>query len=601
MALARRASEKWLKVGNVSVPASSYAVARTGVLGIVNSGKTVAAKGIAEQLMDAGVPIVVFDAIGAWRWLKVPAEGGKGWPVVVAGGAAPDLPLTVQSAPAIVRAAVHEGVSLVIDLYDPRLSKADWRRIVESCFNVLLFENRGVRHVFLEESAEYAPQQVRGDGAVYAAIEKLARMGGNVGVGITFVNQRAQELNKAVLELCDNLVLLRQRGSHAITALEKWLGLVAPDVSREVAASLPNLKAGECWVWTEDSDEPFRTRTSLCRSFHPERKDRGARQAAARKAVDAGAFVEKLSVELAAVIAEAKKDDPKELRRQIAELTRELKARPAVAPATVVTAVAGQAVARAVKQAEAQFRAQVAPLQRAVQKSSKHIEGAAAALAEARLALEGCTALHSGGSGGAAEAKSPEKGGGGPTETRAAAPVAKFVAPKERRGEEDAPTEVPNSLLNVLRGLAFMESTGFEECSRAQLAAVVGLSPKASTLNVYLSKLSAQSYIECPPGKVKLTEQGRAVAPEPDRFASRDELHALWIAKFDPAVARVLRVLLDQYPNHVQRGDIADALGLSRTASTLNVYISKLSKHGIVDTGRGTVRASDVLFPSGLD
>jgi len=128
----------------------------------------------------------VFDAIGVWRYLKVAADDprGRAYKVVVAGGQQPDLPLTQQSAPQIIRAAIKENIPLVVDLYDTKLSKADWRRIVQDCFRILLYENKGLRHIFLEEAAEYAPQKVM-DGQTFAEVEKLVRMGGNASLGIT--------------------------------------------------------------------------------------------------------------------------------------------------------------------------------------------------------------------------------------------------------------------------------------------------------------------------------------------------------------------------------------------------------------------------------
>src|SRR5438128_12019677 len=62
---------KSIHIGNVTVPIVDYAVGASAVLGIRDSGKTVTSKGIAEQLLDNGVPIIVFDAVGKWRWMKV--------------------------------------------------------------------------------------------------------------------------------------------------------------------------------------------------------------------------------------------------------------------------------------------------------------------------------------------------------------------------------------------------------------------------------------------------------------------------------------------------------------------------------------------------
>jgi hypothetical protein len=139
---------------HVKVDAAEYGSQGSAVLGIRDSGKTYTATLIAEHLFDAGVPLVAFDPIGVWRFLRVPGRG-KGYPVVVAGGKEGDLPLTVASAPEIVRSAMRSGVSLVIDLFDINLSKADWKRIVTGCVRVLLHENaeHGLRHIFIEEGS----------------------------------------------------------------------------------------------------------------------------------------------------------------------------------------------------------------------------------------------------------------------------------------------------------------------------------------------------------------------------------------------------------------------------------------------------------------
>jgi hypothetical protein len=249
-----------IHIGNVTIPLRDFAVARTGFLGITKSGKTYGAKGVAEQLMDHGIPIVVFDAIGVWRFLKRPAdENGRGYKVVVAGGEEPDLPLTPTGALEIIRAAMKQNVSVVIDLYDKRLSKKQWRDIVRECFRTILYENKSVRTVILEETPEFAPQKIL-DGETYAEVEKLARMGGNHGIGLIMIAQRSQEVNKAVLELCDNMVLMRQRGSNAIDSLEKWMNRVDPEVATEIAKALPGMQPGECFVWAEDSMKPVMTK-----------------------------------------------------------------------------------------------------------------------------------------------------------------------------------------------------------------------------------------------------------------------------------------------------------------------------------------------------
>ena len=165
--------------GPLDIDVANYGSEGSAVLGIKGSGKTFTATLLAEKFHAAGIPFIAFDPIGVWRYLRVPGAG-PGIPVVVAGGTDGDLALTPATAPAIVEAAMQTGVSLVIDLFSIHLSKADWRRIVRDVVKLLVHKNApfGLRHVFIEEAAEFIPQRVI-EGDVYAAVEQLARIGGN--------------------------------------------------------------------------------------------------------------------------------------------------------------------------------------------------------------------------------------------------------------------------------------------------------------------------------------------------------------------------------------------------------------------------------------
>lgn len=248
-------SKTKFKLGDLAIDAQAYGSQGNAILGIRDSGKTYTATEIAEKLFEAGIPWIAFDPTGVWRYLRVPGAG-RGYPVVVAGGKGADLPLTVSGAVEIVRAAMKNGVSLVLDLTDPGLSKSDWKRIVKSCVRTLLQENgpHGLRHIFIEEAAEFVPQRVI-DGDVYAEVEKLARIGGNSRLGYTLINQRSQEVNKAVLELCENLFLHRQKGKNAIQSLEHWFDIAGVG-KNDIAASLPSLPSGQCWAWMGGQQPP---------------------------------------------------------------------------------------------------------------------------------------------------------------------------------------------------------------------------------------------------------------------------------------------------------------------------------------------------------
>lgn len=340
--------------------AQTVASQGNAILGIRDSGKSYTAIKIAEMMYDAGIPFVAFDPIGRWRFMRVPGTG-HGYPVVVAGGMAADLPLTAKSAPEIVRAAMQAGVSLIIDLYDIQISKSDWRKIVGEAVRVLLYENgeHGLRHIFIEEAAEFAPQRVGPEsGAVYAEIEKLARMGGNARLGYTLINQRAEEVNKAVLELCDNLFLHRQKGRNSLNALSKWLDLadVQPG-SKEIIKSLPTLPQGECWAWMAGTDRPVHIGVPAKNSWEPDRRAmRGNMAELARPPVNVIEFVDDLRDRLAGKSRPTVKVSP---------LTRP--GERILVQAIPKEADVKESEARALREANAQLTEQVAELQRQIE------------------------------------------------------------------------------------------------------------------------------------------------------------------------------------------------------------------------------------------
>jgi hypothetical protein len=227
------------------------------------------------------------------------------------------------------------GVSLVIDLFDPKLSKNDWRRIVESCVQTLLFENKefGLRHIFIEEAAEFVPQIIPRDGvtaSVYSIIERLARMGGNRRLGYTLINQRAEQVNKAVLELCDNLLLHRQKGKNSIGSLHKWLDAAGMEDAKKISESLPLLPQGECYAWLAGSENAHRVKVPVKNSYHPDRRAMEGDFLEVPARVPVSHFIDVLREDIKEIEADAIANDPKTLKAEIFRLTAMLKAPGAV-------------------------------------------------------------------------------------------------------------------------------------------------------------------------------------------------------------------------------------------------------------------------------
>lgn len=594
------------KFGALSIDTLEFASRSNAILGIKDSGKTYTATVLAEKLFDAGIPFIAFDPIGVWRFLRVPGAG-KGYPVVVAGGQDGDLPLTVASAPEIVRSAMLNGVSLVIDLFSMDLSKADWRAIVMVSTKVLLHENQkhGLRHVFLEEAAEFIPQKVI-DGLVYAEVEKLARMGGNSRLGLTIINQRAEEVNKAVLELCDNLFLHRQKGRNSLTALSKWLDVANVTDGKEIIDTMSTLPTGECWAWLHGSDRPFRVKVPRKNSLHPDRRVmRGDALDAPRPPVDVADFVEAMRTALKDVEEKAKADDPKALRAEIARLKREA-VRAVAADPQEIEAAERRGYERAVGAVADRLRGiriemvvgrnESAPLMT----MDGEMAGAFFA-AEAKRVLprdfsdwDVCkAAIISASSFDEAKSDMPLR-------------AASLSPPTNRRQNGSAtPAKRPQNITENITGrslgperrpLAVLAGAHPGGLTEAQWAVGTGMKRTGGTWAAYKSRLRSAGMITQDGSIWYATEDGvEAAGSSPEPMPAPGPEHVeFWARRIDGA-SRMLRVIAG-HPRGLTREQLADALNMTASGGTFTAYLSRLRSPGLIETSGGVIRATDFLM-----
>lgn len=566
---------KDIRIGNVSVPIVDYAIGASAVLGIRDSGKTVTSKGIAEQLLDSGVPIIVFDAVGKWRWMKVAGEGdhGKAFKVVVAGGREPDLPLSPHSVTEIIRASLRERIPLIIDLFSKELSKADWRKIVQTAIHIIHYENEGgAVHVFLEEAAEFVPQKVY-DGETYAEVEKLVRMGGNASVGITLINQRSQEVNKAVLDNCSTaLVLGCQVGKNAIEAVEKWIDRLDPETADEVTKSLPKLQSGEAWVWTRKSlDRPSREKMPMCRSLHPDRRTPEAVLKQARPA-DTAEFVAKLTASIPKVIEQAKANDPAELRRTIAALKKQLEKTEITEPKEKTVEV--PVFDAACKQLLERVETVCSDVLSATRERAKAISIIHKWLVETRNRVD-------------RQFLKPSSLASPAHRSRQVAPETAALAKTERLAVSNG--TIPIGEKKILRALIQYP----DGLARDQLTVLTGY--KRSSRDAYIARLREKDYVGTDGDTVTATQRGQSALPDAEPLPTGRELQDYWRGRLPQGELAILEQLISDYPNSVDRESLVESTGYKR--SSRDAYIARLrARQLVVEPSRGEVRASEHLF-----
>lgn len=328
-----------LRLGDGLVLPTRFATEGVVAVGMRGSGKSNTLVRWAEILYAAGIPFVAIDPKGDWGGIRSSADGTKpGLAVPVFGGLEESFPLTEQVGAAIADLLVDHNMSAVLDV--SRLSIAARARFLTDFCNRLMDRHQlepHVRCVILEEAHRYIPQQVSRETAkVKEAAAAILLEGRAFGLGCWAATQRPARLHKDVLEEVGTAVLHRI-GAAATNDLRTISGWVKhEELSDEIVPSLTRLESGEAWVLAP-STLGIATRVKIDRRTTWDSASTPLVGAESRPTltladIDAGAIKEAL----AETIERAKADDPKELRRRIAQLERDLADARAAVPEPLV-------------------------------------------------------------------------------------------------------------------------------------------------------------------------------------------------------------------------------------------------------------------------
>ena len=538
-------------------------------------GKTFTAAVMAEQMIGAGLPVAVVDPIGVWWGLRSSADGKRpGLPVIILGGDHADVPLEVAGGAVVADFLIDARQPVVIDL--ARFRKGEQITFMTAFAERLYHKNRDPLHLVIDEADAYAPQRPHhGEERLLGAIEDLVRRGRARGLGMTLISQRAAVLNKNVLTQAEVLVALRTIAPQDRAAIDEWIKVHGtPEQREEMMASLPSLPVGTAWFWSPGWLNLFQRvavapRTTFDSSATPKV---GAKVAAPRALadVDLGGLRDRM----AATIERAKADDPKELRRRIAELEKQVAAKPAPAPAKVervevpVLTEADRKIILELSEAAWKigdlfgFKGPLGEIRERV---------ARAVLAPAAKQMNGA---------GRHEPARPIPALEGP--------------PKETLRQKSARVEAGLADRKISAGerriMTALAQHG--RCPKPKLAILTGYAVGGGGFNNNLSALRTSGLIEGAP-ELALTALGSSALGPFDPLPTGDDLVDHWKRELPKAERAVLDVL------HGSRGarskeDLATAAGYEASGGGFNNALSRLRTLGLIE-GRGELRLAEAL------
>ena len=296
------------------------------ILGKTGAGKSSTMRLLVEDLLDLDKPVCVIDPKGDWWGIKLNRRGqGPGYPVIIFGGEHADIPLTVHAGAYVAELVATGNRPCVVDLGG--WTVGDRTRFFVDFAQALFRHTRGPRWLCIDEAHNFAPQGKIMDplaGQMLHWANRLASEGRGKGITLLSASQRPQKVHKDYVTSHETLIAMRVIHPLDRDAIKDWIdGCPDQDKGKEVLRSLASLKRGEAWVWSpEIGFGPECIQFPLFATYDSFAAPTG--ETAARLKGWAAVDLEEVKAKLAAVVEEAKANDPAALKAEIARLKREL-------------------------------------------------------------------------------------------------------------------------------------------------------------------------------------------------------------------------------------------------------------------------------------
>ena len=576
----------------------------SAILAKRRQGKSVLA-GVKEEILGKRKhPFVIMDPAHAHWGIRYFAKangqpgGPSGFEVLIVGGKRGDIPLDPKGGALLAEIVVETNISVIIDL---KMTSLNARQGFVYDFATRLYElNETPRHLFFEEAHEFLPQNPRFENQqkVLGAMSRLVTGGGGLGLGFTLISQRPASVNKDVLTQIDNLYIMGMKGPQDAKAVKEWYehNVGDKDKLKEIMGSLANLKPGQAWSISSESNEAELIQVRQRVTYHAGRTPKvGERPVSVRRA-----GVVQVSKKFTAIMQkrEAKTQvevrDLEQARARIAELNRELTARPKVVVEKRVIDKA--ALKRAVNQIHRQYQAILNKYGRRFKEIYDTVTGIrrqAGTVKKIKLPklpkLEPVDVVATVESAPSSITQPP------PVPYQANIPTVKYPpALPGRRGpkppELGGPTEnLPKGERAVLIALV-QNPNGLQ---RNTISILAGYS--RSTRDLYIQRLMTKGLVEANGSIVTATTSGiNALGSDYERLPVGHALLEYWRGKLPSGEKRILNVVASQKGTLFSREVISERTGYSR--STRDLYIQRLGIRQLISATKDGVRASENLF-----
>jgi hypothetical protein len=151
----------------------------------------------------------------------------------------------------------------------------------------------------------------------------------------------------------------------------------------------------------------------------------------------------------------------------------------------------------------------------------------------------------------------------------------------------------------ILNAIAWLASTtGCEGCEQTAVAFLAGYTYGGGAFNNPRGRLKTRGLVTYRGALIELTDAGRAVAQAPEEALTAGELHQRVLDRLPGPEQRILKPLLQAYPNAMDGVSVAKAANYTFGAGAFNNPRGRLKSLGLIEYIGGQMRAVDSLFPA---
>lgn len=549
------------------------------IIGKTGSGKTTAAKGEIERILDAGGRACIVDPTGVWWGLRTAADGkGTGYPVAIFGGAHGDFPAGPEHGHAIAEIVGTSSTPVIVDTSLMRVGERT--RFFTEFAEQLMRANRGPLHLVIDECHLFMPQGKVADprsGAMLHAANNLVSLGRSRGLRIMLISQRPAKVHKDSLTQVETLVAMRLVAPQDRAAVVDWIKDNADQQQgREIIASLATLKTGHGWIWAPEIGVLERVQFPRIRTFDSSRAPGHDDAGVALAAIDRSAIAARLEQ----VAAEVAANDPAALRERIADLEAQLQRSE---DPQIEEAALQAAYQRGVGDGEASARQ---AFTEALRMQNRGLRERLEVLIDQ---LGGLQTFFTD------EAPAPAPRPAAPAPLPAAAPPPRAaVAPAAaaaRRTPGAASTPLSKAERLVLTALAQYPRGR----TKAQVAILTGYAVNGGGFNNAISACRSRGYLEGSGDALTITDAGRKALGPFQALPRGKALLQHWLGQLGKAERAALQSLADVYPKALDKAALAARAGYEANGGGFNNALSRLRTLELI-SGRGELRASEDLF-----